>query len=787
MPTCEHTQNTLAWFLFDVSDSVQVVHQALESDLLAFYQAEIEEELARADIQQWGAIFFGQRAELAIAPQSSRHTPLPRPQILGTATDIADAIHLAREVAKTFGYTQADFMIWSDGHWPDQKWEELGISGKLSFHPILPKAKEFHDMQIALVMRDPVRQFEHAQGKAIVTSNQPGVFTVEIRAQDKIHWQETIELSKPGNFAVYFSVPITAPNQEIVHAQVSTTSFTDGCTLNNIASAQVRVLGKPVFLVMGDSASFVNLDFVDVIPTKIEQLPNLLAAHPRSVLVIVDGCITELEPVASIIQQYVHAGGGLWVFGNQSTLGPGGYSGTTLETILPVWCSQKQNQPLALCIALDISGSMAEPLAGIAKIEAAQAGIKQALQYLNPEDYFGLIGFRQSAVPCLEIGLWGQHQTKLPKILQSLHPQGSTNINSVLQACLEAFAKAPQDSIKHVLIISDGLDTQPNPQTLDLGAKLSQKQVKISVIATGTDEYNILQRLSQIGQGVFVRWDTQSLAELLTRQIQSLHQPEIQQGRFELISQEDWGTEPLKYCQGFCIERFIPVQAKAWSKIWLQTGQNPIVVTGYYGLGRSAVLSTNFSATWAGNLPESIAKDMIRDIGLWLMGHVPSVWQWTLEPVGEQWMAKIKRAIDARAHVSAYEPQLYLLMDWIPQPIELLETGQYEYEAWFAWPKPGSYVLQIGESSKSDQRILMEQRTNPPIQSPHQPPYIIHDAKSFWIPYPSEYRKLGQSALPILPSSATPVMPQPLLWWPCLWIALGMVFFIAERIFPLDS
>jgi len=99
-----------------------------------------------------------------------------------------------------------------------------------------------------------------------------------------------------------------------------------------------------------------------------------------------------MELLRGYVRDY---GGGLIAVGGDQAFTPGGYHGTALEEILPVWSERAGNHPkptLAMVLVLDCSGSMEGK-----SIELAKQAIRRAVDMLSPRDQIGVLAFEDKS------------------------------------------------------------------------------------------------------------------------------------------------------------------------------------------------------------------------------------------------------------------------------------------------------------------------------------------------------------------------------------------------------
>ncbi len=612
------------WFIFDASESVRILHNSDINQLMRFYQneANITWKQFSYEAKQVGCIFFGDGVEIAISHNKNNQLVLPLPVITGKSSQLSESIQLA--LLNTPDFIQPYFVIWTDAQFREsyleQTYQEIQKrhnfldkkkynSCNFIFRPAFPEKKNFYDVAIEnIIVEESIPKSGYVRGHAIITSNHSGKFFLKVTSSTGLFQQE-FQLFQPGNTTIYFSLPISGKRTiENIRVEVFCTTFLDKYLPNNFVETFVRITTKNIQIwILGDAIfpNFPNINFIKVSPEFLSQ--KSWQDFPDAIILAQVSAIELGEPSLKNLQKYVLKGGSVLMLGSEDTLGPGQYANTDMEKALPVWCIPQQKTPLVLLILLDISGSMAENYQGKEKILVAKQGLSAAIQYLTAQDYFGIIGFRQNAEQLIPLQRW--EKSDLNILEKKIYPQGSTNISSAFSIAMQNFdqIKVSKDSRQHILLISDGQDNQSDPKLWQNIQILKDKGISISVVATGLDTQQILAKIAQIGGGKFYETGKLNLSEILLQAIQNLQVPSIQTGEFpvQLGKDIDWlislSKEKSIIDKYPAIKKFVPVIAKDWGKTILTFSDFPLLVVGYYGMGRTAVFSSNFKETWIFN------------------------------------------------------------------------------------------------------------------------------------------------------------------------------------------
>lgn len=113
--------------------------------------------------------------------------------------------------------------------------------------------------------------------------------------------------------------------------------------------------------------------------------------------------------------------------------------------------SAKERPNLSVHLVLDTSGSMR----GTA-IDQARAAAKALVDRLAPTDSFSLVTFSSDAAVRVPAGLVGPRKATIVQAISQIQDGGGTNIGAGLTLGYEQAKRTPDDTVKVVLLLSDG-------------------------------------------------------------------------------------------------------------------------------------------------------------------------------------------------------------------------------------------------------------------------------------------------------------------------------------------
>lgn len=284
-------------------------------------------------------------------------------------------------------------------------------------------------------------------------------------------------------------------------------------------------------------------------------------------------------------------GVGLLASGGRAAFGPGGYSKTPIEDLLPVELLQKEEKKdpsTALAIIIDTSGSMVGNRMTIAKQVA-----RLAMRRLQPHDKVGIVEFygtKQWAAPLQSAA----NQIDLQRALNRLGAEGGTVLLPAIEESYYAL-KNVQTRYKHVLILTDaGVETGPYESLL---RRMSDEGMTVSTVLVGPGRHSeFLVELADWGKGRYYNAsDRFNLPELLLKKPSTSVLPAYRPERVELEARSGagwWGgidSAALPPLDGF-----VESELRPGAELLISTSETekPILASWVKGLGRVTALLT---------------------------------------------------------------------------------------------------------------------------------------------------------------------------------------------------
>ncbi len=375
----------------------------------------------------------------------------------------------------------------------------------------------------------------------------------------------------------------------------------DRCDANDSARAPVHAEGatRLLCLAAGESplaALLANADGLDA-----------AFANPRSTrvdreaLADLDCIVLDNVPAADLpdaaqqaLRHWVRdAAGGLIALGGPASFGPGGYLDTPVEQALPVLCDRPR--PLALVVALDKSGSMAERSGDRAKIAYARDAVLGALRRLRPGDRFALLAF--DARPDVRIPLGTRPETERARLaLDGIVPHGGTDVEAALDRAVALLGSRTRTELRHVILVSDGQDRRFDPAAL--AARCTDAKVSLAVLMTGTAP-DAVARLRALAPGDFHHVTDPAALPAIFRKalLKARFREQVRRGSFPLRTVRPElaaGIAPAGPLAGY-----VRVIAKPEATVeWATADGEPILARWRCGLGRAVAFASTVGTEW---------------------------------------------------------------------------------------------------------------------------------------------------------------------------------------------
>ena len=302
-----------------------------------------------------------------------------------------------------------------------------------------------------------------------------------------------------------------------------------------------------------------------------------------------------------LLESYVRdAGGGVVKIGGDRSYAAGGYHGTPVERLLPVFMNVKteiQIPSVSVVFVLDRSGSMSTKTHDQDKLAIAKSAALASIDLLNVLDRVGVLAFDSSpewVVPPTEVGM----RRHIADRLRELETGGGTNLYPAVEEAHRVMRKE-RAKVKHLIVLSDGL-TEGERNFDALGARIAADGITISTIALGSDaERPLMARLAALGNGRFYHTDDPAnVPRIFTSETMAIARDLVVEGNIR----------PRRLHAGELVEGFDAFPALAgyqrtYAKPSAQVSllgrdEDPVLASWRYGLGKSVAFTSDLSGQW---------------------------------------------------------------------------------------------------------------------------------------------------------------------------------------------
>ena len=407
------------------------------------------------------------------------------------------------------------------------------------------------------------------------------------------------------------SLPVPPVSEEGNHRYELKLDVGDEVLENNQGYGVVEIRGKPhVLYVEEDHTQTIHLKTVlqengfDVEAWTPAEMPTDLMELKRSDGIILSNVSADTlspEQLQSIENYVRDLGRGLVVIGGEQAYGPGGYTDTALERILPVEMTPRERKDtVAILFVLDTSGSMANYVGGQRrKIDLAIAGIGAGIDNLETDDVAGFISFSASRGAQVVLDLTSDRGT-LFQTVGKLKPTGGTTLmKEAIEDAVEML-KANDAKRKHILLLSDGKSDDTQSDFLKLAKQIAEARISITAIAIGDANEELLMQLTETSDGrVVTAKNVQELPRVLTEAVRETQRYIVQEPFQPVIAVP---SEPIVAGIGTPPELhgYIATTEKDTAQVFIRSHKDEPVLAGWnIGLGKAVAWTSDVKSAWS--------------------------------------------------------------------------------------------------------------------------------------------------------------------------------------------
>jgi hypothetical protein len=635
-------KRALAVFVFDVSDScVGSYQEAAQSASRILATLEPDDRAA--------IVYFGARTVVHSAATSARSVSIPdTPPVekgLGDFTDLASAIERAADIASSAGeagriYLYTDARVNLNAERLNSSILRARTLGIRVF-PVALRGLSDDLVSIASIRAPesvhPAEPF-YLDVLVIAAADLKSEFVVRVPGQES---RRTVVQLLAGGSSIRLPIAVAEEGLQEIAVSCNPEGAVDPFTENNEIKTAVRsgVLPRVVWISSATDAppGAALLAATGKYAVKIAAPKELEGELSGADLIALDDVSSSAlgERVIGLLDASLKSGKGLLALGGRSGFGAGGYAGTALERMLPVWPDPRERKSISLTLLIDASGSMGEEISdGKTKFTSALLAALPLVDEMKEQDKLGIITF--SVLPVVQMPLSALSDKKSAnsllrgKILRE-GPGGGTDIYAALDAAFGELRKSDR-GLRHVILISDG---KSRPGKFDAAA-FREARVTVSTIATDSNpDRRVLEDIANSSGGKFYMVSDlgRALADVFIKDLRTIPGALTREGASSMLAQGAAARAfgGLPEVSGFDLTA---PKESAVVEIAAQSGET-LLAHWNYGAGRSAAFMPGLGV-WAGNIfrwsgARSFVK-MLADLAMPRLGKSG----WRMERVLEQ-------------------------------------------------------------------------------------------------------------------------------------------------------
>lgn len=651
-----------------------------------------------------GTVIFGGNAVVEKKPDENRFDLNFKGYVSDDSTNIQEALNMASNIFEED--TAKRIVLISDGseNIGDAVKEAMVLKSKnIVVDSYIPEKNIDDEVQITALNIDKYinKNVSYKVGVEI-DSTVDTTAVLRLYKDNILVYNENINVSNGNNKIVVND--ISEKGGSVIYRAVIEPAI-DTYSENNQIYENCYIEDVPAILVIdsGDSGreikKILEASKLNVVETEAESAPsNIEQLEKYDAVVISDVNIDKLsdEFLQSLDTYVKNIGGGLLVTSGENSLALGGYFGSTLESMLPVNMQLKtegQNPDLGMVFVIDHSGSMSDSNYGISRLEMAKEAVIRSIDTLRPEDTLGILSFDDTTSWVWEPSVIGENSINIKNEVSKMQPAGGT---SILPALDEAYNKLKDTNakIKHIVLLTDG---QAEKQGYDyLINNMKAEGITLSTVAVGSGaDTSLLKNLAEKSDGrYYFTNEFTDLPKIFANETFLAGKDYINNRSFypsasaysEIIS--DISEVPQ-------IDGYISSTIKQGADMVLFTDkQEPLLATWQYGIGRTAVWTSDINGKWTSKwLSDENGTDILRNTVSWIMKkQISDEFNATAEIKDNKSIITLKsssnKSIESiNGKIISYDNNEY--------DINLGAVAAGEFEGEFQETKEGSYIMNL--------------------------------------------------------------------------------------------
>lgn len=726
------SNNVVVAYLLDQSASILPEHRA---KMLSYVAANVQQHRQATD--RAAVIVFGREAAVEVPPVE--FTPVSRPVetlVDQTATNLADALTKAATILPRDAARRV--VIVSDGN------ENIGAAAResrallqsgigIDVVPAPTSGKQ--DISVESVSAPSVAKQDQPLEVRVVLNNQgadPAPIAGKLRIVRKMGgreepiFEEAVTLPTGKTVKTFREHPSESGFYVYEARFVPDNPAEDRYLANNLATGYTDVRGQGRVLLVEDALHRGEFDLLagslrgeglemDVVTSDkafssladLQRYDSVLLANVPRVAENESGSIVSFTngQIEMLVRNTKQLGSGLVMIGGDRSFGAGGWIGTELEKAMPVDFQIKNAKVIpvgALALVIDRSGSMAGD-----KLALSLAAAREAIKMLGPRDFLTVVAFDTEAIAVVPLERKGTGRTALARVSR-IQQGGGTDLYPGMLKAFEALQQADA-AVKHMIVLTDG--QTPEAEFERLCREMRAQKITVTGVAVGPDaDRTLLAKIASQGGGKFYAVaDPRNVPRIFMVEARRVATPVIRElsppaapqrvGVSELLTGIEGSFPPIAGFVQTSVKENSLVEVLLRSPIPPREKNATVLATWTYGLGKTAVLTTDAGHQWASAWQGWIDYDKF----------FSQLVRWSLRPIGGQGNYSIATqrrdtrtqvVIDAFDRSDEFLNQLPLRAavvgpDLEPIPLRVEQTAAGRYTGEFDSVMPGSYFVTI--------------------------------------------------------------------------------------------
>ncbi len=491
----------------------------------------------------------------------------------------------------------------------------------------------------------------------------------------------------------------------------------DGVVENKRGAATVFVAGEGRVLVVDqdgrEGGALVDALrsgglLVDVVnPERLSDGIGFLASYDA--VVLVNTARHEIDNATDrSLHAYVHElGGGLLMVGGDRSFGAGGWIDSETSKALPVQLNPPATRELPRGALALVMHSCEMPQANYWSEQVAVS----AIDALSRLDYAGIVVFNYGVADGVNGAGWyfpmqivGDKSGAL-KAARSMPVGDMPDFGASMTAALAGLSNVPAGQ-RHAIVISDGDPAPPSQELLTKfkAAKITVTTIMIAGHGTAEDLQNMKAMAEWTGGNFYNVMNPKLLPKIFIKEATLVSRNLIVEGDFQpsvvpAIGGPIEGVTSVPMVKGYVLT--VPREGLAQIPILNRTseGNDPIFASWNYGLGKSAVFTSDLSGRWGGGWPAwSGFQGMWERVVRWLMRPAaPSNVILRTRLDGEDATVELEASGGESGLMNFMRTDARVVgPDGSTSPLALEQVAPGRYRGTFQTTQTGSYLIDVG-------------------------------------------------------------------------------------------